>query len=313
MRERFDKRRQFEVLTAVLAAVDERGSAPLAEFAERFDVDLGDLHRVVADATLCEFRTTTNEVVSFTDSFLLQPDEVLVKTADHWLRDLVSVPPEPETVLRLMLAATAVRALDSIPLPDLDSAIAKLRRVMSAEVVIADSEPEWLTVVDRAWRQHRRLRFRYVKDGHTDATDRVIEPHIVYSRWGHWYVEGLPAGEDSPKVFRVDRIVEAAVGDERFDPPGSVEVPDWFDLSAVEHTVRIRAPVDALASIPQPYRAGQQSTLPDGRVEVDVTIAGAQRLDHLLLVLAPECEILNPPSLSERRRALAEELLALYE
>ena len=310
---RFDKSRQFEVLTAVLAAVDERGSVSLAELAERFAVDLAALHVLVADAVLCEFRTAMGDVVGFTDSFLLTPDEHLVRGSTHWLRDLVSVPPEPETALRLFLAGTAVRALRSSPEASLDSALQKLRGVISAEIVIADERPEWLPLVEQAWSSQRHLAFRYVKDGHSEASDREIEPHIVYSRWGHWYVMGRAVGDDSVKEFRIDRIISASLRDTEFEPPDEVEIPEWFDLSAVEHTIRLRLPERELVSVPQPHRIGEMVELRDGIVEVDVTVTGERRLDHLLVALGPECEVIGQPGLAARRRSYAAELLALYD
>ncbi len=309
---RFDKSRQFEVLTAVLAAAEERGSASLAEFAERFDVDLAALHRVVADAVLCEFKTSMGELIGYTRSFLLTADEHLVLDESHWLRDVVSVPPEPDTAFRLLLAGTAASALASSTVPALESALAKLRSAISAEIVVADTRPYWLPLVEHARHARRRLRFRYVKDGHSEASDRDIEPHVVYSRWGHWYVEGRPVGEESSKMFRIDRIVDAEVCDEEFAPPDTADIPEWFDLSAAERTVRLRLPESELRSLPRPHRLGEISELPDGIVEVDVVVTGERRLDHLLVVLGTECEVIGPPEAAARRRAHAAELIALY-
>ncbi|MCZ7534998.1 MAG: WYL domain-containing protein [Acidimicrobiia bacterium] len=309
---RFDKIRQFEVLNAVLAAAEERGTVSLAEFAERFDVDLDALHRVVADAVLCEFKTSTGDVIGFTRSFLLTEDEHLVLDESHWLRDLVSVPPEPEAALRLLLAGSAASALAPAAVPPLDSALEKLRSALSAEVVVTDARPEWLPLVEHARRAHKRLRFRYVKDGHTEASDREIEPHIVFSKWGHWYVGGRPVGAETTPSFRIDRIISAEVSDEEFEPVDTPTIPEWFDLSAAEHSVRLRLPRGELTSLPRPHRLGEISELPDGLVEVEVVITGDRRLDHLLVILGPECEVLGPPKAIDRRRAYTEELLALY-
>ena len=252
------------------------------------------------------------DVVGFTDSFLLTDDETLIRGRSHWLRDIVTVAPDPDTALRLLLAGIAVRGLYSSPLRELDAALQKLRGVIAADVVIADARPEWLPLIESARHARRRLRFRYVKDGHAEAGDREIDPYIVYALGGHWYVEGKPVGEESAKRFRIDRISDAQVLDEEFAPP-DVDIPEWFDLSAVEHSVRLRMPHDELVSIPQPHRIESSVELPDGLVEVDVTIAGDRRLDHLLVALSPQCEVTAPPELAARRSSYAAELLALYE
>jgi hypothetical protein len=47
-------------------------------------------------------------------------------------------------------------------------------------------------------------------------------------------------------------------------------------------------------------------------VELDVSVTGDRRLDHLLLCLPASSEIVTPVEYGERRRALAARLLELY-
>jgi predicted DNA-binding transcriptional regulator YafY len=112
--------------------------------------------------------------------------------------------------------------------------------------------------------------------------------------------------------FRVDRMVEASPGDRRFDPPVVDDLPDWFDLSAHERTVRICARPEALDAVPRPCRIGEPHECGDGRVEADVTVAGERRLDHLLVSLPADAEVVAPKEYKERRRNYARSLLDLY-
>ena len=62
----------------------------------------------------------------------------------------------------------------------------------------------------------------------------------------------------------------------------------------------------------RPHTVAHEVELPDGRVELDVTVAGDRRLDYLLVTLDPDVEIVSPPEARDRRRAVARELLAQY-
>jgi hypothetical protein len=90
-------------------------------------------------------------------------------------------------------------------------------------------------------------------------------------------------------------------------------VPEWFDLSGEERTVRIRIEQSDLDALPTPRNLENVDVLEAGRVEVDVTVYGQQRLEHLLVVLPPDAEIVAPSECEALRRGRAADLLALYE
>jgi predicted DNA-binding transcriptional regulator YafY len=91
-----------------------------------------------------------------------------------------------------------------------------------------------------------------------------------------------------------------------------VEIPEWFDLSANARTVRVRMRADALESLPAPHQLGDAADCGDDRVELDVTVNGDRRFEHLLVCLPADAEVLAPPEAAERRRAHAHRLLQSY-
>lgn len=309
----WSKARQFELVAAVLAMVDERGDVGIDEAAAELGVDGPALRALVAPVVLLEYRAAkSGEIIGELSSFLLTENERIQRLEEHWLRDLASVPPDPDDALRLLLCATHFRALAPGRNPDLDRAIEKLQRVLAADVVVPVDRPPCLAVAEEAFHTRRTLRFRYVKDGHTDATEREVEPHLVFCRWGHWYVMGRAAGEDAVKEFRVDRMLDAALGGAAPEPPEEVAIPEWFDLEAHARTVRVRVAAADLEGLPQPHRLGGLRELADGRVEVDVSVNGQRRLEHLLVALGPEAEIVDPDDAAVRR-AHAAAILAVYD
>lgn len=300
----------YRVITAVLAITEEAGAIALGDAAARVGVTRDELAAILEPVLYQEFRAEDGSLVSNTDAFLLDEGDTLRLTSDHWLRDLASDPPDLDTALRLLVAGSVMKSLSVASTPTLDRALLKLEQVVAADVLVALDAPECLAVVDRANRLSRNVRCRYVND-RGEARDREIEPWFVFSKWGRWYVHGRDAGADQVKWFRVDRMAGAEITDHRFTPAGAVAIPEWFELPA-EPPVTLRVARAAVDNLPTPHRIDALTLLPDGRAEVTVTVHGRQRLEHLLVVLPPGAEVVDPVELGEVRRAHAARLLAAY-
>jgi hypothetical protein len=118
---------------------------------------------------------------------------------------------------------------------------------------------------------------------------------------------------DPPIAVEYDRVISARLGDIEFDPPDHDEIPEWFDLSEHARTVRVRMRADALESLPAPHQLGDPVEHDDGTVELDITVHGDRRLEHLLVSLPADAAVLAPPDAAERRRAHAARLLVAYD
>jgi predicted DNA-binding transcriptional regulator YafY len=306
------KERHFAVLRTALALAEERGSVSLDEAAAQAGVDRDELHSLLEPVLYLEFRTASNELVGEERAFLLNPDDHLQVSEHHWLRDLAADPPAPDAALRLLVAALAYQAFVPLP-PDLEDAVKKLRGIVATQLHVPVDNPPFLPTVQAAWRDGRSLAVRYLAEAAEVAHQFEILPHRVFCKWGHWYVLGRIPGEAEPRAFRVDRMQSADLGAAHFEPPDDVEVPEWFDLSALERTVRVRAPRAALDVLPQPHTTSDMVELPDGNLEMDLTVAGDRRLEHLLVCLPPEAEVIEPAEYRELRRRHAGALLDLYD
>lgn len=306
------KQRQFDVLRAVLGLVEERGSVPLAECAELTGVPESTLRDALGAVLFVDYHTADGSLVSESSSFLLDERSVVSLTASHWLRDVTAAPPPPDTAMRLLVAGTTMQAIADAPTPDLDAAVTKLRGEVAVELRMPVGVPPALATMREALDRRRSVEIRYLTDGADQPTERELLPYRVWSRWGHWYLTARDTADDIAKQFRVDRVLAARVGSTEFDPPDDVELPDWFDLSAHARTVRVRLREDALETLPAPHRLGPPAHRGAGRVELDVTVTGDRRLEHLLVCLPAGSEIIAPVEYAERRRTLAARLRGLY-
>jgi hypothetical protein len=306
------KQRHFEILRQVLAMAEERHAVALDDAAAAVGVTPDQLRTLLDPVLYLDFRTGLGDLIDTSRSFLLTEDHTLIVDERHWLRDLASSPPSVDAALRLLVAGIAMQSMATGPTPDLDRAVEKLRGVVDTHLEVSVPAPASLPAARASWAQGRSLRFRYVRDNDDVASDREAVPYRVYCKWGHWYFQGRELHETEPKVFRVDRMHDASVGAIEFDPPLDAEIPDWFDLTEHERTVTLRLTEDQLNALPRASRVESETQLPDGRVEAKVVVTGERRLDHLLVSLDPDIEVVAPPEAQLRQREHADSLLLSY-
>ncbi len=307
------KQRQFEALRTVLGMVEEQHALPLVECAAAVGMTGAQLHEALRAVLLVDFYDADGRLVTESSAFLLTDDGVLSMTERHWLRDLDATPPTPESALRLLISGVTMQAITTVPTPDLDNAVRKLRGIVAAELHLDVVVPPALAIVREAIHARRSLHVRYLSADRDGPTDRDLLPHRAWSKWGHWYLTARDATESQPKHFRVDRMLDVRVEVDPFDPPDDVSVPEWFDLSEHDRTVRVQMRAAALESLPAPHRLGAATDLGDGRVELDVTVVGDRRLEQLLLCLEPDDEVVAPEEYADLRRIHAARLLAQYD
>jgi predicted DNA-binding transcriptional regulator YafY len=305
------KHRQFEVINTVLALAEETdGGVGLEHAAAEVDMDPAALKDLLEMVLYLEYRDAIGVIVDETRAFLFTEDGRITVTDDHWLRSLAARPPAPLTALRLLAAGTVAQVLLS-PNADLDRAVRKLDAHLQSSVLIPVDRPPSLDVAEAARREGVSLRIRYTNDA-GDTTDREIEPWHVMANWGKWYVQGPEVGDGTPKWWRVDRMVSAEVGDVPFEATEPLDIPEVFDVSHAERTVRLRLPRATLDNLPTPHRIDDLTDEPDDSAMViaTITVTAEHRLDHLLVAAGPDAEVLDPPEYAARRRAHAAKLLS---
>jgi predicted DNA-binding transcriptional regulator YafY len=123
------------------------------------------------------------------------------------------------------LAGPAARALVKLKAlgvePDADSLVGVEPRVRTSEPAF---EPLYAAARDRA-----PVSFTYRKPG-SDASGRHVEPWLITSWHGRWYLVGHDRDRDDARVFRLSRI-EGRV--RRIGQPGEFTVPEDVDARAM--------------------------------------------------------------------------------
>jgi predicted DNA-binding transcriptional regulator YafY len=106
-------------------------------------------------------------------------------------------------------------------------------------------DPDVLTLIASACRDHERLRFDYQAHSGT-ASRRVVEPYRLVHDRQRWYLVAWDTGRDAWRTFRVDRIEPRPPAGPRFTPrplPPDREIAAQVARGVGEATWRYRARV----------------------------------------------------------------------
>jgi predicted DNA-binding transcriptional regulator YafY len=172
-------------------------------------------------------------------------------------------------------------------------------------------DPDVLTVIASACRDHERLRFDY-RTHSGAASRRAVEPYRLVNDRRRWYLLAWDVDRDAWRTFRVDRIEPRTPTGPRFTPralPPDGEIAAQVARGVGEATWRYRARV--IVHAPAAY---VRSRLP---IPIEVEALGADRSvfepgsDHpemlalYLGMLDADFEIVDSPELVDALRKLA--------
>jgi len=174
-------------------------------------------------------------------------------------------------------------------------------------------DPEVLSVIAAACRDHQRLRFGYrSRDG--VVSSRLVEPHRLVHTPHRWYLVAFDVERQDWRTFRVDRIDSPPSAGQRFrprTPPDDVAAYVSQSVSSAPYRYQARilmhAPIEVVADRASPTASRLEA--------VDqhscLLYAGSNSLDTLALYVAlkgVDFEVLDPPELVDHMRVLADRL-----
>jgi proteasome accessory factor C len=171
------------------------------------------------------------------------------------------------------------------------------------------NDAEVARIVNEAIAGRRILELQYYKENEDQFTKRSVEPYRLENGKEGWYVECFDLGRDAIRHFKLDRVKEATLSEETFEPRPEVE-----ELAGVEGWMTDgEVPTAQVARVwVSPERARwlrEERTvveeLADGAVVVEVPYAGTSWLVREILRGAGDLVVLEPDA---ARDAIAKEL-----
>ncbi|HZM31626.1 MAG TPA: WYL domain-containing protein [Acidimicrobiales bacterium] len=303
-------------LLAVIPWIAARDGPTLAEVCERFGVSRRKLEEDLTILTLVGVPPYTPDTLI---EVTIEGDRVWLRFADVFARPLHLT---PEQAVALVAAGAASQ---SLPGGDgegpLASALAKLAGVLGLEpgetlsVALGDTRPDVLEALRGAVAEHRRVRLDYYAYGKDRRSTREVDPAGVFAHEGFWYLRGWCHRADDHRLFRVDRIVEAEVLDETFDPPaggGGREVDVFYNGPEIP---RVTLDVGPSARwVVETYPVDRVTVADDGRLRIRLPVTAAPWLERLLVRLGAEARVVesDDPELVDAGRRAARRILRRY-
>ena len=222
-----------------------------------------------------------------------------------------SVDPEAKAALRKL-----VRALPETFRTDAQAA---------AEAIVIDAgewgrprdePPTLLPELQIAVVERRRVRIRYAA-WNREPADRLVDPWGLVQKHGHWYLLGAVDGTE--RTYRVDRMLDVAVTEERASRPDDLDLVEiWERVTSEVDRQRASASATVIADsgiVPLlrtqfGQRAVVEDELDEMRSRVRVTAPTAQLLARGLAGWAEFLVVVEPDALRDELRRLGEALVA---
>jgi len=176
----------------------------------------------------------------------------------------------------------------------------------------APVDPEVLMTLARACRDVVEAGFDHPSG--SGVRRRRVEPYRLVAADRRWYLLAYDLDRDDWRSFRVDRMTGASARTWRFRPRAAPDAAAYVQEGVASRVnprqarFLVHAPADSVAQVP----ASAAVVRPRGSALCEVR-NGAAGLDFVLmqvLLLGHDFEVLDPPELRGRCRALAEKLLA---
>jgi predicted DNA-binding transcriptional regulator YafY len=172
-------------------------------------------------------------------------------------------------------------------------------------------DPDVLTLIAGACRDHERLRFDY-RTHSGAASRRSVEPYRLVNDRRRWYLVAWDMDRDDWRTFRVDRIDPRPPAGPRFTPralPPDAEITARLARGIGEATWRYRARVivhapAAAVRARLPIQADIES-LSDDRCAFEPGSDHPQMLAMYLGMLDADFEVIDSPELVDALRELA--------
>jgi predicted DNA-binding transcriptional regulator YafY len=179
--------------------------------------------------------------------------------------------------------------------------------------------------VANGWLEARKIRIVYQrqeKGGEAEKTRRVVRPlYMEPNAAGHGcYLIAYDELKQEKRIFKLERIRQAELMSERFEPPEDAEAQapsssSWMVSDGELTSVRVlfHDLSAARRAVENRWHTSQQEQVgSDGRVEMTFTVAGLLEITPWILSWGDAVEVLEPADLRQRVQATAESMARRY-
>jgi predicted DNA-binding transcriptional regulator YafY len=312
-------------LLAVLELLQSRGRIGGGELARRLEVD----------------ERTVRRYVTMLRDLGIPVEAELGRYGAYRLRPGFKLPPlmfSDEEALAVVLGLLAARRMGlTVDVTATEGALAKIERVLPETLrsqvqavsgvltldlrqAVQTPASDVVMAVSVGAQESRRVWMRYRTGAgrsappDVEATEREIDPYGVVYRTGRWYCVGYCHLRAEPRVFRLDRIVEAQLREERFTRPAG------FDCLAyvIQNLQMLPRELPLSVLVKTTLEEARQRMMPgvgalepaEGGVMLQGTVQDPEWMAHYLASLPWPFAVREPPQLKAALKKHAAALMA---
>jgi proteasome accessory factor C len=300
--------RRLNKILAMLPWVIAHPGTSVSEVCERFDYTRGELAADLDLVFVCGLPGygPGDLMVAYIDE-----EEVVVELADYFANPIRLTPPE---ALSLLASGMALLSTGQAPAA-LQSAVQKLQNVVlggDEETLVVDlADPPLVAELRSAATSRNVTTIVYTALASGDTTRREIEPWVVFTTMGNWYVRAFCRQAQAERVFRVDRIRELEMLDEHFEPPREQPVAD-IGYTPGEEDVRAVIRLGPAARWVADYYPVEIVADNAKGLTVRFSARDASVIARLLLRLGSEAELIEGDQVGTRLDDLRSRILRRY-
>ena len=170
-------------------------------------------------------------------------------------------------------------------------------------------DAEVAAIVNRAIDGKQILEIKYYKPNEDHESKRRIEPYRLQNGKEGWYVASYDLGRDDVRHFKLDRIKEAEISSEAFEPRVEIQdqlgIQEWMSGGDMDTADRARVWVSPDRARREKEERTVVEELADGAIVIDLPYASIEFLEREIARGAGDLVVLEP---DEAREAIAKEL-----
>ena len=170
------------------------------------------------------------------------------------------------------------------------------------DIELGPAPPATLATLREAVASERQVEIDYYGYGRDAHTTRVIEPSLVYSAAGQWYVAAYCHLAADRRLFRVDRVEAARLLDTPFTVAPVVSAPTVYSPGAEDPRIVLDL-APAASWVASQYPVEEVAALDGGRTRVALRVSGQAWLERLLLRLGPDAQVVEGDRAAGREAA----------
>jgi proteasome accessory factor C len=313
---------QVERMLALVPYLQSRDGISVEDVARDFNVKPAQIVKDLKVLWFCGLPDAVTGDMIDIDMDALDGDGVVrLSNADYLSRPLRLAPHE---ALALVVALRSLRELSG---PGERGAVERAMLKLEAATGIASDQAAAVDIrvdpvdagiratVDASLRDRRRLHIGYYVPGRDETTERDVDPMRLLFSEGQGYLEAWCHRAQESRLFRLDRVTEAALLDVPAEPPADARRTDLSQglfQPDPDDPVAVLDLAPSAAWVAEYYPIESSEELPDGRLRITLRYSDQGWLERLVLRLGGQGTLVEPVQAAQRVRSRARAALAHY-